>query len=309
MSHESEPHVPGTLYHLFSRGNHRQIIFQESNDYRRFLHILPIHLNRHGITLYGYCLMPTHFHLLIRLGNVPLGTFMQSLLLSFAKWWNLKYRQRGHLFQGRYHHILCEQDRYLMALIRYIHFNSVKDGFVKHPGEWPWSSWFAYMERPIPWLDSQGALQLLDPHPARAMKRFKELMKNDASPSLPSLWKIKQGRYVINESSNPRVLPQRMSPVDHIPRMNGEAFINWASQTEGVPMAHLLGRQGHREVVRLRVAIAYALRLWWGWNGVNIAQYLQRTRSAISLMQTHCEPSPPREISKILDRWKSLFPL
>jgi putative transposase len=78
---------------------------------------------------------PNHVHLLLESGSDPLGKFMQGLQQSYTQYFNRRYRKVGHLFQGRYKAIICAKDKYLLALLRYIHLNPVRARLVeRHEG-------------------------------------------------------------------------------------------------------------------------------------------------------------------------------
>jgi putative transposase len=94
-----------------------------------------------SVRVIAYCLMGNHFHLAIQVGPVPLGSAMQHLLSSYCRYFNSRHERTGHLFGGRHKASICTHDRYLAALIRYIHMNPVRAGLVALPGDWPWSSY------------------------------------------------------------------------------------------------------------------------------------------------------------------------
>lgn len=97
--------------------------------------------------------MPNHLHLVIQVKEAPLSQIMQNLAFRYTRWINKKQTRSGHVFQGRYKAILVEADRYLLELVRYIHLNPVRAGFVKDPAAYPWSSHRAYIGREeLPWL-------------------------------------------------------------------------------------------------------------------------------------------------------------
>ncbi len=131
--------VPGILYHLLSRGNAKQNIFLSKKDYREFLERLRQIKKKKPFSLYAYCLMPNHFHLLLEAQQWSPSIIMQRLLTSYTLYFNTIHQRCGHLFQGRYKSILCEKDSYLLELIRYIHLNPVRAGLVKFPEDWEWS--------------------------------------------------------------------------------------------------------------------------------------------------------------------------
>ena len=115
----------GILYHVIVRGNQRQKTFLRDSDYQAYLERLSRYRKRWGVTVYAYCLMPNHVHL-VETGSEPLSRFMPGLQQSYTQYFNRKHGKVGHLFQGRYKAIVCEKDEYLLSLIRYIHQNPVR---------------------------------------------------------------------------------------------------------------------------------------------------------------------------------------
>ncbi len=137
--------APGLLYHVIVRGNQRQKTFVTERDYHAYLERLSTYRQRYEVVLYAYCLMPNHVHLLVQTAAEPLSKFMQGLQQSYTQYFNRTHRKVGHLFQGRYKAIVCEKDRYLLALIRYIHLNPVRAKLVTRPQEYPYSGHQAYL--------------------------------------------------------------------------------------------------------------------------------------------------------------------
>lgn len=135
----------GLLYHVIVRGNHRQRTFRAPADYQAYLERLARFRMRYGVRIYAYCLMPNHVHLLLETSEVPLAKFMQGLQQSYTQYFNREYRKTGHLFQGRYQAIVCEKERYLLGLVRYIHLNPVRAGLVVQPEEYQYSGHGAYV--------------------------------------------------------------------------------------------------------------------------------------------------------------------
>ena len=91
-----------------------------------YLDRLARYRKRFSVTVYAYCLMSNHVHLLLETGSEPLSKFMQGLQQSYTQYFNRKHRKVGHLFQGRYRAIVCEKDQYLLTLVRYIHLNPIR---------------------------------------------------------------------------------------------------------------------------------------------------------------------------------------
>jgi putative transposase len=136
---------PGAFYHVIARGNGGQKIFRDSQDYERYLSYLREYRVRFGFLLYAYALMPTHIHLLLEMNETPLSKLMQILQFRYTRNFNIKHKNWGHLFQGRYKAILCDKDSYFLELSAYIHLNPVRGGLVKKPHQYPWSSYRFYV--------------------------------------------------------------------------------------------------------------------------------------------------------------------
>ena len=138
-------HFPGAFYHVIACGNRREKIFRNEKDYKLYLNLLSEYKDRYVFSLYAYTLMPNHVHLLIEVGEVPLSRIMQNLQFRYTRNFNIKYKNYGHLFQGRYKVILCEKDSYLLELSAYIHLNAVRAGLVKDPINYRWCSYRSYL--------------------------------------------------------------------------------------------------------------------------------------------------------------------
>ena len=112
--------LPGGLYHVFARGNRKQSIFLADGDRSLFLDLLRKVKSRHAWEIHGYCLMNTHYHLLVETPAADLSVGMQRLNGEYAQWFNRGYGFVGHLFQGRFQAVLVESDGHLLELSRYL---------------------------------------------------------------------------------------------------------------------------------------------------------------------------------------------
>jgi REP element-mobilizing transposase RayT len=118
--------APGALQHLIIRGIERQKIFRDDDDRAAFLRRLERVLTESATPCYAWAFMPNHAHLLLQTGRVPLATVMRRVLTGYAVTFNRRHRRHGPLFQNRYKSILCEQEPYLLELVRYIHLNPLR---------------------------------------------------------------------------------------------------------------------------------------------------------------------------------------
>ena len=135
------------IYHIVMRGSGRQLIFEDSTDRRAFLDKLRQLRDEQGLTIYAFCLMSNHVHLLAKEGNEPIGSTMKRLGVSYAMRFNLKTGHVGHVFQDRYASEPVNDDSYLLAVVRYIHANPEVAGICKQ-AEYRWSSYSEYTGTP-----------------------------------------------------------------------------------------------------------------------------------------------------------------
>jgi len=126
--------APGTLHHIMVRGIERRRIFESDRDREDFLDRLGKIVQEGQASCFAWVLIPNHAHILLRTGPVPLSKMMRRLLTGYAVSFNLRRQRSGHLFQNRYRSIVCEEDPYLLELVRYIHLNGIRAGLVKDIG-------------------------------------------------------------------------------------------------------------------------------------------------------------------------------
>lgn len=142
----------GAYYHIYNHGNGADLIFKTADNYSFFLQRENKYMNEVW-ELVGWCLMPNHYHLLIKIREDVDGiesdeainrkAYMQfsHFTNSYAKAFNKKYKRRGSLFVKTFKRKKVTTDDYLKRLVRYIHLNPVNHGFTSRPGDWPHSSY------------------------------------------------------------------------------------------------------------------------------------------------------------------------
>jgi len=131
MPRQARIDAPGALQHIVIRGIERKSIFKDVRDRDNFLGRLGIILPETSTPCYAWALLRNHVHLLLRTGLVPIATVMRRLLTGYAQQFNRRHRRHGQLFQNRYKSFLCEEDPYLLELVRYIHLNPIRAGVVE----------------------------------------------------------------------------------------------------------------------------------------------------------------------------------
>ena len=145
----------GEYYHIYNRGTNRQNIFFERENYLFFLRRVRKYLLPHGIVIVAYCLMPTHYHLMVYVKQTSevletsevseVSTKMMRLSVSHTKAINKRYQRIGALFQGPFKAVYVDRNEYLLHLSRYIHLNPVTAGLVERPEDWEFSSYHEYI--------------------------------------------------------------------------------------------------------------------------------------------------------------------
>jgi len=169
---------PGAFYHVTSRGNERKAIFRSLRDRERFLSYLESATERYGAVIHIYCLMDTHYHLLLETPSGNLSTIMQHINGAYTTYFNRKRERSGHLFQGRYKAILVEADEYALELSSYVHLNPVRAGIVKSPEDYAWSSFRYYISnaKAPKWIKRDLILSYFDTSPKAAMKLYRDFV-------------------------------------------------------------------------------------------------------------------------------------
>lgn len=164
------------VYHIIVRGNDRQNIFRSIEDKERFLETLMVKRRDRNFEYLAYCLMDNHVHLIIDQGEEDIAKIMQSINIRYAHYFNKRYDKIGHLFQDRFKSEVIEDERYLLAAVRYIHNNPVKAGMVAKPADYIWSSYNSYVN-PTTELDivnRKVVLSIFAKEESRAIALFKE---------------------------------------------------------------------------------------------------------------------------------------
>ena len=181
MPRKSRIDAPGALQHVMVRGIDRKEIFADQKDYSAFMERLGDLLIETNTSCYSWALLPNHFHLLLRTGNVSLSVLMKRLLTGYAVNFNRRHKRYGHLFQNRYKSILCQEDVYLLELVRYIHLNPLRAGLVmeyKGLTGYPYCGHGAIMvRRRIKWQDTDYVLGLFGNKKAGARGEYSRFVR------------------------------------------------------------------------------------------------------------------------------------
>lgn len=137
--------IPGAIYHVLNRGNNKEIILFDDEDFKFFLRQIRKYKEKFRVKMYHYCLMPNHHHFLCEAEiTQSLAKFMHAIMLVHAQYIQRKYNKVGHIWQGRYKSSLVEKEDYLNQCGYYIEDNPRRADLVKDLQDWPWSSYQFY---------------------------------------------------------------------------------------------------------------------------------------------------------------------
>jgi REP element-mobilizing transposase RayT len=181
MPRQSRLDAAGILHHVIIRGIERKKIFPDDIDRKDFLDRCEKVFSETKTSCYAFALMPNHVHLLLRTGMMPLSTAMSRLLTGYAVHFNKTHKRHGQLFQNRYKSIVCQEDTYLMELVRYIHLNPLRARIVKDIdalASFPYSGHASLMGTiTYPWQDDQFILSLFGKDAGKARISYLDFVK------------------------------------------------------------------------------------------------------------------------------------
>jgi len=181
----------GLVFHVLNRAAKRACLFEDSTDYQVFERILAAALDRGGVALFAYCIMPNHWHLLLSpTDDGGLSRFMHWLTTTHARRWQIhrKLEGQGAVYQGRYKAIAIDDDQHFLTVCRYVERNALRASLVERAEDWPWSSLATYDEdgrsrvltaawpvaRPSNWADYVNT-----PHTASELEEIRAAIKSN----------------------------------------------------------------------------------------------------------------------------------
>jgi len=178
MPRKARIDAPGALHHIMARGIEGRQIFQNDHDRQDFIKRLALIIGETETKCLAWALIPNHFHLLLKSGAEPVSKVMLRLLTGYAVSYNLRHNRQGHLFQNRYKSILCQEDPYLLELVRYIHLNPIRANQVsdmKSLEKYPFCGHATLMGKiQNDWQDTNGVLQLFGKNITQARRKYKD---------------------------------------------------------------------------------------------------------------------------------------
>ncbi|NIO49728.1 MAG: hypothetical protein GTN73_09895 [Candidatus Aminicenantes bacterium] len=323
MARKTRIEFPGTFYHVLARGNNKQVIFKDDQDYNVYIIRLKRYHERYKFILYAYILMPNHIHLLIETGVAPLSKIMQGIQQSYTYYYHKKYESVGHLFQGRYKAIICQRDTYLLELVRYIHLNPVRAAIVASPEDYLWSSHQVYLGYSRqPFVKKDLIFKMFSEDESVAEKKYWQFIMDGIDKGHQNaLYNVIDQRYLGNPEFVERV-KQKMKSQDQTEDQNREQNIHdmqylllikkktlpeilkIVTETTGVYPEGILGNSREQLISRARSLFVLVAARQAGISNKSLAEFLGRDTSSISNMIRRIEEKINRDqvLANYLDK-------
>ncbi len=249
MPREARAKSRTRIYHIIWRGANRQEIFHDDMDWKKFLSVLKKYKIKCELAVYAWCLMSNHVHLLIKEGNEDISATMKRIGVSYAGYYNQKYRTTGHLFQDRFKSESVETKRYLHTVVRYIHQNPVKARIVNRPDDWKWSSCLGYYGRPVypmNLLDCRAIINMFSDDLAIARERFKNF--NEQKKDDQCLEDQPRQKRLTDEEARQKIMEllgaEEIAQVKSLPKVRRQEVLRKVKEIDGLSLrqaARILG--------------------------------------------------------------------
>jgi putative transposase len=315
MPRKARIDAPGALHHIICRGIERRKIFIDDADKNNLVARLGRVISETQTPCYAWALIDNHFHLLLKTGNVPIATLMRRLLTGYAVSFNLRHKRTGHLFQNRYKSILCQEDAYLLELVRYIHLNPLRAGIVNSMHQLDRHRYCGHStlmgKRNYDWQDTNYVLNLFGKKASSARKGYRAFVekgvKKGRRPDLTGGGLIRTAggwaalksyrRLKIHVKGDERILGDSDFVESVLEEQNERLERRYRIQMEGYDFDKILGRVARAfelkpeevliNVKQRRRVKARSLLCYWAVNeleitGADIARRLKMTNSAVS---------------------------
>lgn len=220
--------LAGGLYHVTSRGDRRENIYDDDKDREKWLTILGHVCERFNWRCHAYCLMDNHYHFVVETAGENLSKGMRQLNGVYTQYFNRQYNRVGHVFQGRFKSILVERETYLLELSRYVILNPVRARMVNKVDDWEWSSYLAMqakVKKPL-WLETDWILGQFSHNRAKAIALYIDFVREGVG--LPSVWGGLRKQIFMGSDqfidSMLQIIDKDKKAIDDIPRLQSSSL-------------------------------------------------------------------------------------
>jgi REP element-mobilizing transposase RayT len=186
MSRPLRIDYPNAWHHVMNRARRGEVLFVDKADYQQFIDLLQETADLFNVNVAAFCMMPTHYHLMVQTPDATLSRCMRHLNGVYTQRYNVRHGCDGTLFRGRFKSILVDADNYMLQLVRYIHQNPLKAGLVKRLDQYVWSSHKGYLSKAKKWnwLYKDFVLQMLTAQTSTQIRIYKQFMAQEQDEDL-----------------------------------------------------------------------------------------------------------------------------
>ena len=193
MSRPLRIDYPNAWHHVMNRARRGANLFVDKADYQQFINLLKDTAELYNVRVAAFCLMPTHYHLMVQTPDANLARSMRHLNGVYTQRYNICHGCDGTLFRGRYKSILVDADSYVLQLVRYIHRNPLQASLAKRLDHYAWSSHKGYLSKAKKWnwLYRDFVLQMLRVQDSSQIHIYKQFMAQEQDENLVRVFERK----------------------------------------------------------------------------------------------------------------------
>ncbi len=311
MARKPRIEFEGAFYHVITRGNQKQKIFRDKEDYLKYLEIFSGYKTRYKYSLYSYVLMSNHVHLLIETQKIPLSKILQGINQSYTAYFNKRYKTVGHLFQGRYKAILCDRDEYLLSLVKYIHLNPVRAKTAKTPDEYRWSGHHNYAKKSDKKdiVDEDQVLRMFSEDKTKARKIYRAFMDEGITVMKDDIYSTIDQRILGDERFADKIMERYDDGIEQRRRKKEYRLSEIAAVIEeayDITLSQIRQKGKDRGISKGRKLLSLVANEY-GYKGKEIAEYIKKDPAIVT---RHLKERNDfrREIEKLIKGLKDMRP-
>jgi len=276
--------LEGALYHVYNRTSRGEPVFKAEVSVNTFVGLLRLVAERNGLSVYAWCIMPNHYHVVCRSGPVPLSRTFGVVQGRFGQMHNRFAGTRGPLWESRYKAKLVEEESYLYQLIGYVHLNPVAAGLVEDPARWTWSGHREILGRVSdPMVDLEATLAMYGDSAAAARRSYTRTLRSfrdgawiGEDPGALPWWS--------SEPDRPVEMPVPLAWIDERgvssglerPKLEAEGFLIAVGDLMGVTPKQLASNHRGSALTHARWMLACLAIERWGQSPSRLASLLGR---------------------------------
>jgi REP element-mobilizing transposase RayT len=281
--------IEGGLYHVYNRVSSGEHIFADPEEAMEFIEIVRDVKKRDGWTVFAWCVMSNHIHLVVRTSSVPLWRGMHGIQNRFSRGFNRRFGRTGGLWQGRYKAKYVEDQSYLDRLVLYVHLNPVKGGLADDPAEYPFGG-HREVKREIrnPLVDIDEMLLCFGETKKDARRNYLRAIRigiDADAPEVESSWhpfeRVKDDPLEVNVNAIHVDVLGRSTDLER-PTLEGEEFIRQICELADFDVEHLASRARDRGTAAKRRLVVTLGVERWRQKGTGLAAVLNKNPDVVS---------------------------